>query len=73
MSTAMEANYRFFLFVIWCLRSAVGGQHEECVQDDYVQNESQTSSNLPPVEKDPVQFGDDHAGKIIRSVRVDIG
>ena len=69
----MEANYVFFLFVTWCLRSTVEGQHEECVQDDYVQDGSQISSNLPPVEKDPVQFGDNHAGKIIHSVRVDCG
>ena len=68
----MEGNYGFLLFVIWCLRSAVEGQHEECMrEDDY--DRSQISSNLPPVEKDPVQFGDDHAGKIIHSVRVDCG
>ena len=39
-----------------------------------VQDGSQNiSSNLPPVVKDPVQFSDDHAGKIIHSVRVDGG
>ena len=34
----MDANHGFFLFVIWCFRSAVEGQHEECVRedDDYV-------------------------------------
>ena len=53
------------------------GQHEECVRedDDYVQDEdgSQISSNLPPVEKDPIQFGDNHAGIIIHSVSVGCG
>ena len=53
---------------------SVEGQHqqESVVEDNYyVQDE--ISSNLPPVEKDSFQFGDDHAGKIIHSVRVGCG
>ena len=49
----------------------VGQHHQQCVVEDnnyYVQDE--ISLNLLPVEKDSVQFGDDHAGKIIHSVRV---
>ena len=70
----MEANHGFFLFVIWCFRLAVEGQHEERERED-VQDEdgSQISSNLPPVEKDPIQFGDNHAGIIIHSVSVGCG
>ena len=48
--------------------------------DDYVQEEdgsqisSKRASNLPPsVEKDPIQFGDNHAGIIMHSVSVGCG
>ena len=50
------------------------GQHDERVREDVQdEDESQISSNLPPVEKDPIQFGDNHAGIIIHSVSVGCG
>ena len=66
----------FFLFMTWCLRSTVEGQHEECVQDDYMCKTGlryrRTYRLLKKIQF--MQFGDDHAGKIgIHSFRVDCG
>ena len=42
---------------------SVEGQHQqECVIEDNYYVQGKISSNLPPVEKDSIQFGDDHTG-----------
>ena len=53
---------------------SVEEQHQqECVVEDNYYAQDEISLNLPPVEKDSVQFGNDHAGKIIHSARVGCG
>ena len=53
------------------LFSVIRQHQEECLREDNnVEDGSQTSSCSPPLGCDSVELGDDHAGKIIHSVRV---
>ena len=76
ISIVIEANYGLFLilnvFLLMILFSVEAQQQLECVCEDggqtesnhNIQDRSEVSPNLSPVERESVQFGHDCAGAV---------